>query len=86
MQTNSNSPASAASAGELTRSVHGQTDRLIRLPEVLRITGRSRTTTLDDVKARAFPQPIKIGRATMWVEAEIQGWIAARISAARGAR
>lgn len=61
-------------------------ERLVRLPEVLRMTGRSRTTTLDDVKAGTFPQPIKIGRATMWVEAEIQGWIAERIRTSRAAR
>jgi prophage regulatory protein len=62
-------------------------DRLLRLPAVLDMTGRGRTSTLEDVKAGRFPQPIKAGRATLWSEAEIQIWIGERIRANReGAR
>lgn len=62
-------------------------DRLLRLPAVLDRTGRGRTSTLEDVKAGRFPQPIKAGRATLWSEAEVHAWIAERIRANReGAR
>lgn len=64
----------------------GLSDRLLRLPAVLLLTGRGRTVTLDDVKAGRFPTPIKIGRATLWSEREIHGWIADRIRTARGGR
>ncbi|MBL8352646.1 MAG: AlpA family phage regulatory protein [Burkholderiaceae bacterium] len=67
-------------------AVAGLPDRLLRLPAVLLLTGRGRTVTLDDVKAGRFPAPIRVGRATLWSEREIQGWIADRIRTARGGR
>lgn len=33
----------------------------IRMPEVVRVTGKSRTTILGAVKAMTFPAPIHIG-------------------------
>ncbi len=59
--------------------------RLIRLPEVLFLTGRQRTATLDDVKAGKFPQPVRVGRATLYVEAEVRAWIADRVRESRKA-
>jgi len=59
-------------------------ERLLRLPQVMEMTGRGRTATLDDVKAGRFPAPIKIGRATCWAESEVQRWIVERIRASRG--
>lgn len=61
-------------------------ERLLRLPQVMSMTGRGRTATLDDVKAGRFPSPIKIGRATCWAESEVLAWIAERIRDSRGAR
>jgi prophage regulatory protein len=52
---------------------------------VLALTGRGRTSTLDDVKAGAFPKPIKIGSASLWVHSEVDAWIAERIRQSRGA-
>lgn len=57
---------------------------LLRLPQVLAMTGRGRTSTLDDVKAGTFPKPIKIGSASFWVCSEVQAWIAARVRESRG--
>lgn len=51
-------------------------ETLLRLPQVLRTVGIGRTAWLDRVRQRAAPQPIKIGRATVWRSAEIQVWIA----------
>jgi prophage regulatory protein len=58
-------------------------ERLFRLPQVLELTGRGRTATLDDVKAGRFPKPIKIGAASMWLHSEVQAWIAARVRDSR---
>ena len=60
-------------------------ERLIRLPRFLELTGRGRTATLDDVRAGAFPKPVKLGAATVWLESEVQAWIAERVRQARGA-
>ena len=60
-------------------------ERLLRLPQVLTLTGRGRSATLDDVRARRFPAPIKIGAAALWLESEVQAWIAERVAAHRGA-
>lgn len=60
--------------------------RLIRLPACLHATGLGRTAWLDLVKAKKAPQPIKLGRATAWVEAEVSAFIEERIKASRGGR
>lgn len=57
---------------------------LLRLPQVLAITGRGRTSTLDDVKAGTFPRPIKVGAASCWLHSEVQAWIERRIRESRG--
>jgi prophage regulatory protein len=52
--------------------------RLIRLPEVLKKTGLSRSRLYADV---SFPQRVKLGtRGVAWVESEVEDWIAARIA------
>lgn len=35
------------------------------------------------IKAKEFPQPIKMGRRSLWIESEIQAWIQARIADSR---
>lgn len=57
--------------------------RLMRLPTVLEITGLGRTAWLDMVRERKAPQPIKIGRATMWIETEVAQFVEDRISESR---
>jgi prophage regulatory protein len=52
--------------------------RLLKLPEVERITGKGRTSIYSD---STFPKPIKIGtRASAWVESEVITWIESRIA------
>jgi predicted DNA-binding transcriptional regulator AlpA len=46
--------------------------------------GLQRTAWLDLVRERKAPQPIKINRATLWLEAEVLGFIADRIRQSRG--
>lgn len=66
-------PSESAATGE----------RLIRLPEALQAVSLGRTAWLDLVKSGAAPQPVKIGRATFWVQSELQGFIAERIRLSR---
>ncbi|MCQ1820681.1 helix-turn-helix transcriptional regulator [Escherichia coli] len=56
-----------------------QVQKLIKLPRVIEITGKSRARIYDDIKSDAFPKPIKIGpRAVAWIEEEIIDWIEER--------
>ncbi|MDE0138702.1 MAG: AlpA family phage regulatory protein [bacterium] len=53
--------------------------RVVRLPEVLEITGLSRTTIWRRERDGSFPPPIRIGgertRAVGWREQDICDWI-----------
>lgn len=54
---------------------------LLKLPEVERATGKGRTAIYEDIRAKTFPRPVKIGaRASAWVASEVQAWIDARIA------
>lgn len=56
---------------------------LLRLPEVCRRTGLSRSEIYRRIGASsgAFPAPIKLGeRASAWPEHEVSAWIAARVA------
>jgi prophage regulatory protein len=55
--------------------------RVLRLKEVTRRTGRSRSSLYDDIAANTFPGPIPLGpRAVGWLEEEIEDWLDARIA------
>ena len=54
---------------------------LLRLPEVESATGKKRSAIYAEIQAGTFPRPVKIGtRASAWVAAEVQSWIASRIA------
>lgn len=54
---------------------------ILRLPEVITKTGRSRSTLYADIEAGRFPKPVKLGaRAIGFVADEVDAWIAARIA------
>ena len=59
-------------------------DRLIRLPATLEVVGLGRSAWLDLVREKRAPQPVKIGRATLWVAAEVQQFVRDRIRQSRG--
>jgi prophage regulatory protein len=61
--------------------------RLLRLPEVVSLTGYSEPTIYRLAKAGKFPKPVKLcgGRAAMWPEAEVVAVIEAAIKARDGA-
>ena len=61
-------------------SARRQSDRLLRLPEVQRLTGLRRSAIYEQMQKGMFPRTIKAGlRAATWSEAAIQTWISDRI-------
>ncbi len=57
------------------------TNIILRLPEVLKIRGRSRSAHYKDIQDGLFPSPIKIGsRASGWTDQETDTINAARIA------
>jgi prophage regulatory protein len=60
---------------------------ILRLPEVKRSTGLSRSTIYLRVAEGTFPKPVSLGgRAVGWLEAEVQDWLQLRIEASRKAK
>lgn len=57
--------------------------RLIRLPDVCKIVGLSRSSIYARIQAGTFPTPIKMGHSSGWVESEVQTWISQQIAASR---
>lgn len=54
---------------------------LLRLREVCRRTGLSRSEIYRRIGAASFPAPIKLGeRASAWAEHEVTVWIAERVA------
>lgn len=52
-------------------------DRLIRLPEVMARVGLRRTAIYQRMREARFPKSRSLGaRCTVWVEAEIDAWMA----------
>ncbi len=61
--------------------------RLLALKEVLHRTSLSRSTVyrLMALGEGSFPQSVKLGSRTSWVEAEIESWLQEHIAAHREA-
>lgn len=58
-----------------------QQPQFIRLPEVLRIVGLSKSEIWRRIQAGTFPTPIKLGdRATRFELGEVQAWASARLA------
>ena len=57
-------------------------ERIMRTPEVVKITGLSKTTIWRRVRDHEFPAPIRLGglatRSVGWRESEIENWIDSR--------
>jgi prophage regulatory protein len=57
---------------------------ILRLPEVKKSTGLSRSTIYLRISQGTFPKPVSLGgRAVGWLEAEIQEWLQRRVDASR---
>lgn len=56
--------------------------QLLKLPEVLSKTKKSRTSVLTAVRKGLFPKPINLGgRSVAWLAHEVDAWIASRAEA-----
>lgn len=60
-------------------NTHSTRTKLLRLPEVMALTGIRSTAIYDAIQKGQFPAPVKLGRASAWVEHEVHGWITARM-------
>ena len=57
---------------------------ILRLPDVKRSTGLSRSTVHLRIARGTFSKPVSLGgRGVDWLEAEIQQWLQRRIEASR---
>ena len=55
------------------------TDAILRLPEVAKRIGLSRSTIWQYARQGKFPKPVKLGvRAVGWRESELNDWIESR--------
>jgi prophage regulatory protein len=53
--------------------------KVLRLPEVIEITGLGRSTIYAKVSRGNFPRPIKLGeRAVGWIDSDVYEWISAK--------
>ncbi|TVO63488.1 AlpA family phage regulatory protein [Denitromonas ohlonensis] len=54
--------------------------RILRLPEVLRLTGLGRSSCYRFIAQGRFPRQVELGggRAVGWIESEILAWILSR--------
>ena len=57
-------------------------DKILRIPDVVEVTGLSRTTIWRRVKSGDFPAPVRLGsmatRSIGWREGEVERWIEGR--------
>jgi len=65
--------------------MNNHSPKFIRLPCVIEATGLSKSTIYARIAEGTFPKQIPIGpRLVVWVESDIQNWIAEQVAAARG--
>lgn len=54
--------------------------KLIRLQQVMEMTGLGRSTIYKYISEDWFPKPVPLGgRSVGWLESEVQDWVLARI-------
>ena len=59
-----------------------QSQRIMRLPEVIEAVSLKKSTIYDLIQRGAFPVPIRLGlRSVGWYETEITDWVQSRARA-----
>lgn len=56
-------------------------ERLLRMQDVMDLTGCKRSKLYDLVARGMFPRPVKIDSCVHWPESHVRQWIADRIAA-----
>jgi prophage regulatory protein len=65
-----------------TRNVHSEAIRILRLAQVLDLTGLGKTKIYELQAAGHFPMRVQITTHSVgWIEAEVQAWLANRAAA-----
>jgi len=60
--------------------------RILRLKEVMQLTGLSRTGIYERIKNGGFPQQVNLGgRSIGFVDAEVRDWITVKIKSRKSA-
>ena len=68
------------------KTIAGSSDEVIflRLPKVKAVTGLSKSTLYELIRANSFPAPVRLGARTVaWVASEVNQWAAERILSSR---
>ena len=61
--------------------------KVIKLPEVIKITALSRSTIYSYIQKNSFPKPVRIGtRAVAWLETEILDFLNQKTEMRDGAK
>lgn len=82
---NTSSKSEPADDGHNSPARIAETVRLMRMQEVLELTGMCRSTLYNKLKKAAFVRPIAIGeRSIRFSEAEVYAWIKERMDARAG--
>ena len=59
--------------------------KILKLPEVIKRTGLSKSTIYAEIGKGIFPKQIKLSeRSSGWLESEIDDWIQQRVELSRG--
>lgn len=67
-----------------TESASRQEIRFMRLPEVLALCGKSKSSIYASIKKGAFPAPVKLSsRSSAWIRSEIAAWAETRVKVSR---
>ena len=68
----------------MTNQSNRSTPTLLRLNDVLELTGFRKTKLYDLIKAGDFPAPVKLGnRLACWPDSEVSDWISQQINRPR---
>ncbi len=60
---------------------------IMRLPEVRRTTGLSRSTLYMRIAEGKFPKPVNLGgRAVGWLQSEVEAWLERQVEASRNGK
>ena len=63
--------------GPHDEAARAEPDRLLRLPEVERLTGMSRSTIYDRIRKERFPHTVEMkGNIAAWRESDLRRWLA----------
>ena len=56
--------------------------QFLRLPDVIKMVGKSRTAIYRDIQGGSFPAPVRIGaRSVAWNSVDLEKWQQGRIDA-----